>query len=521
MTLPATFSVGDIATQNLFQPPFISSGGDIFAVLTDGFLLRLQFTEDPTTTNFIQADSEIMGAGANIQSQWVYQRGGEGNNTLDVVVQKASTGSSETFRVLHSEITLDPTTPADSTAAAETIVDTAPHGDDGPDAVGCSVSREETGTDIVVAYQGEEDMDMGSEFARIDVKRWTGSSWGSIIAIDNGGGEHWTAPVIVQGSSDRMHIFFKELNADDGFQRTLRSDDSLQTFPSSYATTFPLATYPYCNGIAFASGGDEKIRITFNTNDLDIWGFNSADSPTPTELATAINTATTFSPSITSGRTITLAVDGDTQHIFWSGGGGSGLDKDLYTKSTGSDNDTWADEDETLPNVDVNSVFSNVYNRSGIKLAYIYDDGGTVKYNEIILGGTPVSDILDLRWDLSGVISDTLDLRWNIKENIQDILDLRWNILVNVQDVLDLRWNILQNAEDILDLRWDMNGSVQDILDLRWNIKQNVQDTLDLRWNIFQRKSKTSCIFCLISHRKSRVSSTSVTPASISQRNVR
>ncbi len=97
---------------------------------------------------------------------------------------------------------------------------------------------------------------------------------------------------------------------------------------------------------------------------------------------------------------------------------------------------------------------------------------------------TPISDILDLRWDILESIQDTLDLRWNILENIQDILDLRWNILSSISDTIDLRWNILQNIQDTLDLRWNMSGNVQDVLDLRWDMSGNVQDTLSLQWNI-------------------------------------
>jgi hypothetical protein len=377
VSLSSTLSLG---LQNSYHGPFESSGGNYYSVVIQEAgggntpsALSLQKATDPETS-FSQVATQAIGATVTdaLASVWTYQKGGEGNNTIDVAIQKVA-GGTDGHNVYHTTADIS----AD-TLATETTVDAAPAGDDGANAAGCCVAREETGTDIVVVYQGEADMVKGTIYSRIDAKRWTGSSWGSAIAIDNAGEAHWTGPVIVQGSSDRMHIFFKDDTNNDGYQRTLRSDDSLETFPSSFDAAIHTSEYLFSKGELFST---TKIRIAYMNSgpEVGIVGLTTADSPTVTVAAADISGV---SPGAGDG--VGYAVDTDVQYALWPWAS----DDDLYYNFSGSDDDTFTgNESELLNTVTVTGPISaNVYDRSGIKLAYIYDESGTVTYNEVDIG---------------------------------------------------------------------------------------------------------------------------------------
>lgn len=383
MALPVSFDVDlSVGPQNSYHPPVESSAGNYYTVLLGDpanasrtARLSLQKATDPTSSFSESAGRDISTTNTDpTGSVWCYQKGGEANNTLDVAIQLGTTGD-DPFSVKHTAIDLS----SDTTIPALTTVDTTPAGDDGPNAVACSVSREETGTDIVVAYQGEADKAMGTEYARIDSNRWSGSAWDGPIQIDNGstgGNKHWTGPVIVQGSSDRMHIFFKDYTNLDAYQRTLRSDDSLETFPSSFDATTDGSAYLFGVGL---SGSTVYCPYGDTGNSGSVVSFTSADTPSPsTTTGVADNAVQAVNSSILHG----LAVDGTDLHYLYADQTTSDLYRD---ENTGSG---WGTDTEVLDAVTINHVSPNVYDRSGTKLAYIYDDGGTVKYNEVDLGGS-------------------------------------------------------------------------------------------------------------------------------------
>ena len=72
-----------------------------------------------------------------------------------------------------------------------------------------------------------------------------------------------------------------------------------------------------------------------------------------------------------------LAIDGTDEHLLYA----NSSDSDLYhDKNDGTDT-------EILDAVTINRISSNVYDRTThTRLAYVYDDGGTIKYNEVQLG---------------------------------------------------------------------------------------------------------------------------------------
>ena len=399
MALPVSFdadlSVGD---QNSYHPAMKSGGGNYYTVLrgtvANAFLnnISLHKATDPTSS-FAQQDTEALGAGGSgeiMESIWCYQKGGAGNDTVDIAAQRSG-GSSNTVFHTTTDLSAD-------TLAAETTVDTAPAGDEGPNAIACSVSREETGTDIVVAYQGDSDPIKGTDYARIDVKRWTGAAWGSAIAIDNGGEVHWTGPVIVQGSSDRMHIFFKADAEFDAYQRTLRSDDSLETFPSSFDVNTRGTVYIFGRGVSYDDGGTQRVRIAYLNSDgpkLDGAKLDSADSPTVTSDDAFSDNNVWDNNASRHG----YANDGTTLHCLY-------IDnvQDLWHDEN-ADDGGWGTDTEVLDAVTVNHISPNVYDRSGKKLAYIYLNGTTVQYNEVTLAAVFTPDVNAFRFYSDGTES--------------------------------------------------------------------------------------------------------------------
>ncbi len=249
----------------------------------------------------------------------------------------------------------------------------------------CTIAVRSDG-DIVVAYQGDSEMIMGTEFERIDwnVSTDSGKTWAGPVSIDNGGSVDWTGCVIVPGSSDRMHVFFGAPGTlPEAFQRTIRSDDSLETFPSPYDLNVEAVTYRHGAGVSYDDAGTQRVRCLYKdaSNKMAVVKLDSADTPSVTRDApVSDNDAKVVNNSIVAA----LAVDTKNLQLLYSGGGSQGIDQDLY-RDTNDDDAGWGTDTEELDAITCNSVSPRVYDRSGTKLAFVYDDGGTVKYNEISL----------------------------------------------------------------------------------------------------------------------------------------
>ena len=108
-----------------------------------------------------------------------------------------------------------------------------------------------------------------------------------------------------------------------------------------------------------------------------------------------------------------LAVDSSTVHLMHV----RASDDDLYSAND-ADTDTWTTPASTFTGT-VNHISCNVIDRSGLKLAHIIDDGGTIKYDEDELAVVAPSGVIDQTLpsltqsatadtDISGSISQSL-----------------------------------------------------------------------------------------------------------------
>lgn len=233
-------------------------------------------------------------------------------------------------------------------------------------ATGISLSVRSDG-DVIVLYTTHD-----GTIHRVNYARRESAVWTTEIQVDNGGANGWRSSCVVKGSSDRMHFAFWSNSLH--YQRTLRSDNTLETFPSSFASGISVAGQP----TAYVSGADTKVRIPFRdvAGKAAVAKFDSADTPTITE---DLDISEALIDVETQGRgEVVAAADGTTLHLLF-------IDQatdDLFHDNN-ADDGGWGTDIEELDAVTVNRISCNVYDRDGTVLAFVYDDGGTTKYQEI------------------------------------------------------------------------------------------------------------------------------------------
>ncbi len=385
MALPVSFNANlSVGPQNSYHGPFKSSGGDFYTVLrgrpgsADLSQISLQKAIDPTDSFSEQASSDLGAGDSNIGSFWCSQVA----DIIHTVAQFLQTTGTNPHDVYYSSANIS----AD-TLAAGVLIENLGTDDDGPNAVACFVAVRATG-DIIVVYQGDPEMLMGTEYARIDANKSTddGATWsgtGFPLAVDDGGNDHWVAPVIVAGDSNRMHIFFKNDDLDDAYQRAMASDDGLETFPSSFDDTIHSDLYPFGPGIP---GSTVYCPYKDAAGTTSIVSLTSADAPSPsTTTGVGDNTVRVVNDNVLHA----MASDGADRYLVYVDNISDDLFRDIDTGSG------WGTDVEFLDNITCNHISPNIYDRSGTKLAYIYDDAGTIKYNEvdISIAFTNLSDV--------------------------------------------------------------------------------------------------------------------------------
>jgi hypothetical protein len=256
--------------------------------------------------------------------------------------------------------------------------------------------------DVVVAYAGVTDANMGDQKERVDVNIRTGSTWGGPVALDAGGDVHYgNSNIVKRAASDDMHILWHQttntvndpptswLNSE---ARTLRPDDTLSAVKSLSnvtSTLFPTANLAYDSTTSEAVTSWANASAAIRHIQIDEDGSDDANS-----VASTVLTGNDIFVNGESG-VHTFVVDAnDEYHLLWSGGGISGVNKDLYYTKSDDSGATWDTPSEEINSITVNYISANIYVRSGdTVMAYVYDDGGVQKYNEKVLvtGGNTAS----------------------------------------------------------------------------------------------------------------------------------
>jgi len=256
--------------------------------------------------------------------------------------------------------------------------------------------------DIVVLYTGDTDKVMGVTFNRCDYARFEGTSWS--VGINVGGQgleENHVAGVVVRGASDKMHFFWTAVLGTgdvDGFHVSLDSANSLGTEHQFLTESFEHGFRP---GVFYDDVGVERVRAPLEKDagggDKRIMSCEVNDDGTP-----VFTRVSEFTPKLDGfGTLVCFALETKKIHALFP----DLSTQDLF-RDENDDDGGWGTDVEILDAVTIDSVTCNVYDRSGAKLAYVYDDGGAVKYNEFDLGGgTPVSQTMESDYEGLGGLS--------------------------------------------------------------------------------------------------------------------
>ena len=388
MALPVTFSVIATADQNSYHGTFKSSAGNFYAVFprtATSSLVDVQWASDPTDS-FSPADSVFRpDFGAETKSLNTFQDAdnlhicGQASDD-DVFYARFDTASNDPAPGQWQDV--------DGGGNTEVLIDGAPNGA----ADACDIAVLSTGK-IRVVYQGAIDMDMGGDFDRIDEANSTdaGVNWNGPNKIDNSDatdaqGLDFTGPRIVlpPSNSDQCHVFMKgldESNTTALVQVAISSGDTIRTFRDT-GVDVTSDLYPITHGIGFTRSSTSKVRIGYreaSSNDLAVLEFDAfSDDTDRTETQSDVHADDV---QVDNGSiNACLSVDGSTIRGLMV----KSTNDDLFEFDDG-DSDTYTLQSTAHLTGTINHISCNVYDRSGTKLAMIYDDGGTVKYDEIAL----------------------------------------------------------------------------------------------------------------------------------------
>jgi hypothetical protein len=254
----------------------------------------------------------------------------------------------------------------------------------GASSISCSIALRSDG-DIIVLYNGNTEKEKGTNYDRVYYARKEGESWTVDIIVDrspeNGDMDDrsWYGSVVVKGSSDRMHFFFKDGLDNDGYQRTLTSGNSLEATITAGDSDVATALHVFGPGISYDDSGTQRVRCPYDdgTGNISYAEFDSAD--TPGTFTPNVDVSDADVENINDSPVACCAVDGTDEYLVYADDSTQDL---WYDKNDGTDV-------EHRDGVTINRISCNVYDRSGTKLAMVYDDGGTIKYDEVDIGEEP------------------------------------------------------------------------------------------------------------------------------------
>lgn len=271
----------------------------------------------------------------------------------------------------------------------------------GSNVLWCSIAYRVGATNkIVVAASGIPDTDMGAVYERVDF--WhsaDGSSWTGPVSLDvAAANKSEVQPQLVLGTNDKVHAIWSRSAIDHAqtvsamsttAARTIATDNSLSTIVSTSGNSDD-AILGKGNVISYDDSGTQRIIIPYkDVNDAGrvLWSTEDGSDNISAFIIVQFSDGTTNDVFENGEVGILTAANGDsTAHVLWSGGAATGSDQDLYHDSSTDGGTTWGTDVEELNAVTINYISATVYQRgSSLVIAYVYDDGGVTRYNEITL----------------------------------------------------------------------------------------------------------------------------------------
>lgn len=391
MALPVT--IGEqVGTRNSFHGPFISSNGDVFTILVESGLNDNQlvaFRATDPTASFTESDSSNRPAMSDgSQSQLLAVNIVQVGDDLHVLTQNLEE------HVYYARFDMSA---ASNVGAWDDVTTTGGDKDQLVDDTvapsitdACDLVVRTGQTDVLAVFQWAVETDMGADYERIafDTKaNLTTGAWGGSPAYlgSNGMGVaiDVTGPrAVYEAVSGRTHVVYMEGAGVLRIAHSSISSVDAETSNGDIGENPQVEAgilYPIGHGVLFDRGGTKKIRFPYFDDGMDISVIEFDDSASPSYTFEDGVDGTNDVVVSNSSLVACLAVDGSEVHEIHA----RASDSDLYTAND-ADTDTWGTPLSTFIGT-VNHISCNVIDRSGLKLAQIIDDGGTIKYDEDIL----------------------------------------------------------------------------------------------------------------------------------------
>lgn len=383
MALPVTIAATNnfYVSQNYYVGPFKAPNQAIYTLnwVTNTLDLNVTKATDPTSSFSTQDAANNPSSAPGGTSAWAYLSGSE----IHIVVGGPDSG--DTSIHYHVFDTSSDTWTITNESIESGIKDIAT----GNQAVSVAVRSD---GDVIVLYNGDPDNDMGTAYERVDYARKEVGSW--TVGVDVGGtspaAEDRLGGVLVRGSADNMHFFWTKestFGAAESFGVSLSGANSLSSQIQRGFQSAAAIAHNFCPGILFDDNGTLRIAAPFYNADDDnlyIWRCTEV-SGALNDLAASTQIGTSDVQTANATPIACAVVDGDGQmYAMWSGGGTGGVDQDLYRDDAAPAYTSWSGETEVINTTTINRISCNVYPRDGaIKLAFVYDEAGALKYNEV------------------------------------------------------------------------------------------------------------------------------------------
>jgi hypothetical protein len=255
---------------------------------------------------------------------------------------------------------------------------------------------------VIAVYQGVSDKIMGKDYQRIYYNVRASGTWGTpaIVFGTTSTDDHYgNATCVLDPSTDDIHVFGqRDTRANDwpatGWEDiigcTIDSADNISTLVSSAQGT-GTKWLEIAGCFAWSDSGTKRIYSYGGSSNnllLHAWLVDGGN-----DITSVTSRPETLSPTIAQDTSLTtasvLGMDVDTAtgdlHLVYE----SSTDGDLYYSTSTDDGASWSTPTEEVDAITVrNHIYANVYDRSGVKFAYIYvNTSDAYYYNEVDLGG--------------------------------------------------------------------------------------------------------------------------------------
>jgi len=406
MALPRTISGIDTPSDLHFSPPVRDGNGNHYVVVLDSADISIieVWKADNGDAAWAEVDSgNHPNSASNIQSLWVYPDG----TRLKIITQNVSDG------VEYHEFALSDDGSADqwitTTEAVATLTESLGQS--------CAIAVRSDG-DKAAFFSGEVERLKGTDYRRISYSIHEGTAWGDVSGtIDDGGTVDYTAVAVVMGASDKIHIFYKDDTNSDLYHKSLNSSNTLSSAEIVNDTALDVVNDNIIPGVYYDASGTERITIGWeDSSGNTVYTAEIDNDGTPGAEESASDNTVQDDLSIVPVACLAVDPATDTVYLVYA----NDADQDLYLDEN-VNSGGWGTDTEILDAVTVNRISGdNVYqiDNGDTVLAYVYDDAGTIKYNEYVLvssGATVALNTLTLAGSIPsltvtpGAVSSLLD----------------------------------------------------------------------------------------------------------------